>query len=73
MSVPSPAATILTSPPTPTNNNTAQFTFTGAAGTVSYQCQLYGSTTADGNYTACTSPKYAMLSENAVTTGWNAV
>lgn len=59
VSVAAPASTITDAPDQLTAASTIQFRFTGASGTASFECQLYGSSSSDGNYTACTSPQYA--------------
>lgn len=57
VSVASPGAMIVNMPSQLTRNGTAEFSFDGDDGTASFQCQLYGSSSADGNYTDCTSPR----------------
>lgn len=52
-----PVASVTAAPATPLPSRTASFSFSGSEGTDSFQCQLYGSAVADGNYTACTSPR----------------
>ena len=57
VSVSAPTSSITDAPGKLIANATVQFGFNGAAGTASFECQLSGSTSADGNYTSCTSPK----------------
>lgn len=58
VSVEAPAAGITVAPPTITASRSVRFEFKGPDETAFFQCQLYGSTSADGNYTTCASPGY---------------
>ena len=59
--VSAPSATITAQPATPSANSTATFAFGCSEGTALFECQLTGSATADGNYTACRSPQCELL------------